>query len=357
MAESQGDSQDKQFEATPQRREKAREEGNVPQSKETNGFALVVSIIICAFLFKAWAGGTVFSSLSVLLERAEEFSNDIFTNGAVEIRAWIIDFLLAIVPLFGLAFFIVLAALVAQRSIVFSLKRIKLDISKLSPADNLKKRYGATGITDFFKDALKMLATAAIAGVFLYRFSIHSFAASSIQRGQLGSFVFDAVLEVLILVAVFQAVLAAIDLPLQQQLHSNKLRMSREELKEEAKQSEGDPQLKQMRREKAKSVSRSTMLANAKEATVILVNPTHYAVALKWYEDSATAPVCVAKGIDHLAAAIREVAQANGIPIYRDPPSARSVYELVEIDEEIRPQHFAAVAAAIHFARSLKGHA
>lgn len=88
-----------------------------------------------------------------------------------------------------------------------------------------------------------------------------------------------------------------------------------------------------------------------------MVNPTHYAVALKWDPDSNKAPVCVAKGVDHIAAKIREIAAAHNIPIYRDPPAARSLYNLVEIDEEIRPEHFAAVAAAIQFVDRARGKA
>jgi flagellar biosynthetic protein FlhB len=87
-----------------------------------------------------------------------------------------------------------------------------------------------------------------------------------------------------------------------------------------------------------------------------MVNPEHYAVALKWDPESSKAPVCVAKGVDHLAARIREVATANNVPIYRDPPAARSMYGLVEVDEEIRPEHFAAVAAAINFVERVKRH-
>ena len=91
------------------------------------------------------------------------------------------------------------------------------------------------------------------------------------------------------------------------------------------------------------------MMQNVKTATVVMVNPEHYAVALQWDPEGGRAPVCVAKGVDHLAAKIRETAKANDIPIYRDPPSTRSIYRLVEIDEEIHPDHFAAVAAAISF--------
>ena len=92
------------------------------------------------------------------------------------------------------------------------------------------------------------------------------------------------------------------------------------------------------------------------DASVVMVNPEHYAVALKWEPDSDRAPVCVAKGVDHLAARIREIALANDVPIYRDPPATRSIYRLVEVDEEILPEHFAAVAAAISFVDRLKSH-
>ena len=110
------------------------------------------------------------------------------------------------------------------------------------------------------------------------------------------------------------------------------------------------------RRERGTQITRSDMLKNVEEATVVMVNPEHYAVALKWDPNSDSAPICVAKGVDHLAAKIREVAQANGVPIYRDPPTTRSMYRLVEIDEEIKHEHFAAVAAAIQYVDRVRQH-
>lgn len=175
------------------------------------------------------------------------------------------------------------------------------------------------------------------------------YASSAVELGNFYEFTFSQVLQLIFWFLVFQAGLAIIDLPLQRQLHLNKLRMTREEMKKEMKQSEGDPQMKQQRREKAAKVSRGQMLQNVKTATVVMVNPTHYAVALKWDPASNRAPVCVAKGVDNIAARIREIAQAHNIPIYSDPPATRSLYKLVDVDEEIRPEHFAAVAAAIQF--------
>ena len=152
----------------------------------------------------------------------------------------------------------------------------------------------------------------------------------------------------------FQFVLAVIDLPLQWRLHANKLKMTREEMKKELKQNEGDPYMKQQRREKGVKISRGQMLQNVKTATVLMVNPTHYAVALKWDPESGKAPVCVAKGTDNLALKIREIAIEAGVPVYRDPPATRSIYSMVEVDEEILPEHFAAVAAAIQFVDRLR---
>ena len=125
-------------------------------------------------------------------------------------------------------------------------------------------------------------------------------------------------------------------------------------MKKELKQNEGDPQMRQARRQKAAKMSKREMLEKVKTSTVVMVNPEHYAVALKWDPEGTQAPVLVAKGVDFLAAKIREVAMENSIPIYRDPPTARSIYRLIDIDEEIHQQHFAAVAAAIQYVERIE---
>ena len=117
----------------------------------------------------------------------------------------------------------------------------------------------------------------------------------------------------------------------------------------------GDPMLKQQRRAKAQKISKGEMMKAVETSTVVMVNPTHYAVALKWDPDSGQAPIVVAKGVDHIAARIREIAIAHKVPIYRDPPSTRAIFASVELDEEIHPEHFAAVAAAIQYVDRVTG--
>lgn len=353
MAE-QDESGEKEFDATEQRLRQAREEGNVPQSKEANALALIVGIVAAAFILNAVVGQSLFNDFSSMLYHGDTFADDMFSGNGSATWGWVANVLLHLLPIFLVLAAIVLVSLVVQGAISFSLKKISLDMKKISPAENLKKRYGTSGLLDFAKDTVKLLFASVIGIAFLVQFMEDYYASSEMQMGDFYQFTFDQILRLIFYFLAFQVALAVLDLPLQRQLHLNKLKMSREEMKKEMKQSEGDPQLKMKRRETAAKISRGQMMQNVKTATVVMVNPTHYAVALKWDPESQKAPICVAKGVDHLAAKIREIAAENKIPIYRDPPATRSIFNLVEIDQEIRPEHFAAVAAAIQFIDRLK---
>jgi len=354
MAEQENQTGEKEFDATEERLRQAREEGNVPQSKEANALALIIGIVLAAFVLNSLVGKSLFEDFSAMLYHGDAFARDTFDSGGSAVWGWTGNVLLHILPIFLVLAAIVLAALVIQRAISFSMKKIEMDIKKISPAENLKKRYGASGLLDFLKDTAKLFFAGVLGTVFLVQFVQDYYASNEIQSGDFYQFTFDQTLRLIFYFLIFHVALAVVDLPLQRQLHLNKLKMTREEMKKEMKQSEGDPQLKMMRREKATKISRGQMLKNVPQATVIMVNPTHYAVALKWDPESNKAPVCVAKGVDNLAARIREIAAEHKIPIYHDPPATRSLYKLVEVDEEIRPEHFAAVAAAIQFVERLR---
>jgi flagellar biosynthetic protein FlhB len=158
----------------------------------------------------------------------------------------------------------------------------------------------------------------------------------------------------LTLVLVVAVVLGGIDFFWQRAEHIRRNRMSHKDMMDEHKQAEGDPHAKQHRRQRAQEIAMNRMLADVPEAAVVVVNPTHYAVALKWDRAQPGAPVCVAKGVDEIAARIRERAMEAGVPIRRDPPTARAIFDSVEIGAEIRAEHFAAIAAAIRFAEEMR---
>jgi len=136
--------------------------------------------------------------------------------------------------------------------------------------------------------------------------------------------------------------------------HQRRNRMSRQELVDENKDSEGDPHTKLQRRQRGQAIAMNQMLTDVGRADVIVVNPTHYAVALKWQRGDRTAPICVAKGVDEIAARIREAGAAAGVPIHSDPPTARALHATVELGAPIRPEHYSAVAAAIRFAEAMR---
>ena len=130
--------------------------------------------------------------------------------------------------------------------------------------------------------------------------------------------------------------------------------MSHKELRDEYKESEGDPAMKQQRRQRAQDIAMNQMMGDVPSADVVVVNPTHYAVALKWKRGSGEVPVCVAKGVDEVAARIREKAREAGVPIHSDPPTARALHATIEIGQQISQEHYRPVAAAIRFADAMR---
>lgn len=347
---------EKEFEATEEKKRQARREGDVAQSREATGFSLMLGMALAAGLFGTVLAGGIFNQFQAMFYHADSYAHDIFDGSGSEARSWLLNVLMQCLPLFAILVALVLGTLLIQGSIAFSPKKLKPEVSKLNPFENLKKKYGPKGLIDFAKDTAKMLFAGFLAAMFLYHFVENYYASSAVQLSQFFRFTFNQVTLVILIFCVFQFALGAVDFFIQRQMHANKLKMTRQELKDEMKRSEGDPHLKQQRREKGQKISKGQMLQNVKGATVVMVNPEHYAVALKWEPDSDKAPIVVAKGVDHMAARIREIATAHDVPIYRDPPSTRSIYRLVEIDEEIHPEHFAAVAAAIGFVERLRQH-
>lgn len=354
MAENEQEKDQKQFEATEQRRREARKDGDVAQSKELNTFALTLGILLSAVAFKFIFGNQFLSSFSSILYHTESISDHIFSGGDADSTDLYFSLILAAGVMLCVPLSLIFLSILLQQSFVVSAKRIKPEFKKISPASNLKKKYGKEGLTEFMKDSAKMLFAGGISTFYLWQFAQDYYASSAVQLSQFVDFTFSQVLNLIICFGGFQFLLAVIDFPLQRSLHAERIKMSREDMKRETKQSEGDPLLKQSRRQKATKIAKNGMLKDVETATVVMVNPTHYAVALRWDSSSGRAPLCVAKGVDHLAARIREIAMQNSVPIYSDPPSTRALYRDVELDEEIQDKHFAAVAAAIQFVEALQ---
>jgi flagellar biosynthetic protein FlhB len=344
-------SQEKTFDATQGKIDDARKKGDVAKSAEVASIALYCGVAIAIMTLAGSTGLGVMSQLSGILEYPTRAGDLILTGGAAKDLLGTVVF--RFVPLLVIMMGAVIAALVAQRTIVFAPDKIQPKLSKLSPISNAKQKYGRDGMAEFAKRAVKLVIICIAAGAYLVRLAGEVSNEIGLPAGYLFPKLAGETLLLLGWMIAATILIAAVDLPFATWSHLLKLKMTREEVKDEHKKNEGDPQMKSQRRAMAREISNSTMLADVAEANVVIVNPTHYSVALKWDRAGGGAPICVAKGLDGLALLIREKAKEHGVLVHSDPPCARAMHATVEVGEEIRPEHYAAVASAIHLAETL----
>lgn len=352
MAE-QDDGAERSHDASPERLRRAREKGDVLSSPEVQTLARYAGLLLVV----AGAGGalalTAAERLSGFLSNPLAASGHLLGGGEVlpvfsPIAAGVAAPLLASLLLVG-------AALLALRGVVFAPSKLKPDVKKISPVSNAKQKFGAKALKEFARTLIKTLAVVAgattLALAVLPRLLSRVGAPGEVMAGELG-----ALLNAMLALAVALSLLAAAaDLPARHAARLARLKMTRQEVADETKESEGSPERRSARRKRAQELLASSGLNDVPKADVVIVNPEHYAVALAWNRKKGELPRCVAKGTDHVALAIRQRATLAGVPIRRDPPTARALHASVSLGEPIRREHFAAVAAAIRFADKVVG--
>jgi len=355
MSEDSHDQGEKTHDPTPKKLQDARERGDVAKSLDISATAAYVGLTLALLASGPAILISFGNSLTPYLASADHFTGQILgAHGSVIAAPLLQASLSALAPLIILPFACVLLSLLAQRAFVWTPNKIAPKFSRLSLIKNAGQKFGPTGLVQFLKNTLKMLAYAIALVLILME---HQDAMIAILAGSAGGVVVlisEILLQLLIVTTIIATVIGISDLIWQNFDHARKLRMSFQDLKDEQKASEGDPHMKGQRRQRAQDIASNRMLNDVPEADVIIVNPTHFAVALKWSRKRLEAPICVAKGQDEIAARIREIAIANNIPIHHDPPSARMLHAILDIGEEIHPEHYAAVAAAIRFAERMR---
>ena len=346
------DKDDKQFEPTEQKLQKAREKGDVPRSTELTtaamylgawlAFAMIAGLAVRQWLGMAsramgaegWPVGGVFRLGQMLAQHAA----------------------LAFVILACLPVMAIVASLFIQRGWAFSVQKLAFDVNRVNPVKNAAQKFGASGLMTFAISVGKAVLVC-LGGWFLFAALLDEIGASAMAGEAWIWALGDMLGRVLLLGLAVSVLFTAPDLGWKWFDHRRKNRMSRKDMQDELKDSEGDPHMKAARRQRAVDLAMKQMLAEVAQADVVIVNPTHYAVALRWQRGSGRAPVCVAKGTDEIAARIREKARENDVPIWSDPPCARAIHASVRIGDEVRREHFAAVAAAIRFAEKMRAKA
>lgn len=355
MADETEDPSNKEHEPTQKRLDDARKKGEIPRSTDLNTAAGYFGLLLAGSAVGAVSLQDLGASLAGVLGRAEQLATEAFSGGGSPVAGTLmLDVGRAVLPLFALPMLAVILILTVQRGFVFAPSKLKPKLSRVSIVSNAKNKFGRSGLFEFFKSFVKLTIYSGVLGIFLWNRLPDMVGTIGLTPGIAIVILLELCLDFLVIVLLIAATIGFIDLMWQQQEHLRKNRMSRKELMDETKQSEGDPHMKQQRRQRGYEIAMNRMLSDVPDADVVVVNPTHYAVALKWSRQGGAAPVCVAKGVDEVAARIREVASEAGVPIHRDPPTARALHATVEIGDEIRPEHYQAVAVAIRFAEDMR---
>jgi len=355
MAEQQDDS-DKTHEATEHKLRKAREKGELARSADLNTAGSYAGFLLAAIAAGPGAMQQAGSLMMRLLDQPDRIMPLIFTGGPgmAALAGLLLGIAGALSAFFLLPGAVALLSVVAQRSLVFAPARLEPKLSRISPVENAKNKFGPSGLFEFAKSTVKLIAFCVLLGVYLGGQLPRMVASLHADPGQVGALMARMSIEFLAVVMVIALLVGAADFLWQRFDHARRQRMSHKEVRDEHKENEGDPHMKQQRRQKGMEIVSGRMMEDVPESDVVIVNPTHYAVALRWSRAPGAAPVCVAKGVDHLALRIRDLARENGVPVHHDPQVARALHAETEIGQEIDPRHYRAVAAAIRFADAMR---
>jgi flagellar biosynthetic protein FlhB len=345
--------QERTEEATPKRLREAREKGQVARSRELNTVMTLMAAAIGAFIL----GKQVINSLQGLIitgfsiDRTAAFDSQLLPGILMNT---ILDALWIITPVMILLFFAALLGPLSLGGWAFSTEAIQFKWDKLDVIKGLGRIFSLKGLMELFKTLAKFVVVTSAAAVLLWidSGSLMQLGAESVhvalsETGTLLLWGFLALTGVLLLIA-------AIDVPFQIWEHSRQLKMTRQEVKDEMKETEGNPEVKAKTRSVQREMARQRMMAEVPKADVVITNPTHYAVALKYDPELGGAPRMVAKGVDLVAGEIRKLANETHVPIYEAPPLARAIYYNTRLNQEVPAALYVAVAQVLAYVFQLR---
>lgn len=354
MAESEGQDTEKSEDPTAKRLEDAIKKGDVAKSQEINTWFLLFGATIAFFMF----GSASVNKLAIAFR--DVLGNlHLATDPSLVMRAITRLFSQVLVAIGPLMAIFVLAALIGnavQHRLLWTTEPLAPKLNRISMVAGAKRIFGKHAWVQFAKGIVKLSIVGSI---------IYVIGSSEVERmgllinGELALTVgvaFTLALKIMASVTAIMALVAAADYLWQRHTWYEKQRMSVREVRQEFKEQEGDPTIKAKLRQIRQSRSRRRMVQDVAEATVVVMNPTHFAVALK-YEQGMGAPICVAKGQDNIALKIRDVAYRHAVPVVQNPPLARALFKAVDVDQEIPVEHYKAVAELIGYVMKLRNSA
>lgn len=350
------DNSDKTEKATPKKLEDARKEGRVAKSTDLiNGFMLFV-LFISLKVFGSFMGVRFMGGFTQYYTKASEISSGIFdVQKAISLCNPIaLDIIIISLPLMLGGVFVALIGNVAQVGLKVTGKPLMPKLDRLNPINGFKRMFSQEKLVELIKAILKVLVIALVAYNSVkdrWKFILNLYDFDFLQAMQN---IFDIVINIGIKISLLFVAIGVLDFGYQKWKHLHDLKMSKQELKDEMKQSEGDPEVKGRIRQKMREGARRRMMQELPKADVVITNPTHFAVAIKYDKEKAEAPIVLAKGADYLAANIKKVAKENSIEIVENKPLARMLYYNVEIGDQIPPELYQMVAEVLAYVYSIK---
>lgn len=347
MAENE-DGQEKTEQATPKRLEEARKKGQVPRSRELTTMAMLlmaaISMTVMGRSMIEQMGEVLHAGLAV--ERARLFDRfaviDILGQALMQAALLMAPFLLVMM-------LTAVLAPVALGGWAFSTQAMGVKLDKLNPLTGMKRIFAARGLVELVKALAKFLLIGSVGALLLVQFmpDLMGLGRESVENGL--AHTGQILSRSFLILSASLIVIAAIDVPFQLWDHAKNLKMTRQEVRDEHKNTEGKPEVKSRVRAMQREIAQRRMMAEIPKADVVITNPTHFAVALRYDPGTMAAPIVVAKGVELMASQIRTVATANGVPLYEAPPLARALYYSTEIDHEVPAGLYLAVAQVLAY--------
>lgn len=351
MADFEG--QEKTEQPSSKKLEDARKKGMVAKSIEVNSLLIVVTGLITIFLLQSYIGQrmssftiNIFNSLDTLPKKIS-----LLPNMALD---WYLFFFSLLAPMMTAIVLVGLASNIAQVGFKLSPEALAPKFSKINPVNGIKRIFSSKSVVEIFKTLLKFFVIALFTYLILSDLIVASAYLDNLNPSEVIIFMLDNAFSLLWKIALLYAVIAAIDFVYQRYKFKKEMMMTKQEVKEEMKQLEGDPTVKGRIRKMQMQAAQQRMMANLPTADVVITNPTHYAVALKYDMTKDSAPEVIAKGVDLLAQRIKKVAAEHNIPLHEDRELARALYKMCDVGDKIPPSLFKAVAQVLAYVYNLK---
>ncbi len=348
-------SEEKTEQPTPKKLRDAREKGQIPQSKELSSAIALLAVFVGLNVFSGYIINGVFDYFNFIADKIPQVDSFFdFANIHLLINETLMVILKLALPLLLIALVTGVLVTYLQVGFIFTLETIKPKFEKISPLKGFKNMFSLRSLVELIKSVLKLVLILYVAVSYVYNNLDRVLATFELSVGQIIISIWDIVFGIIIRCSILLLVIAIFDFVYKRWKNNKDLMMSKKEIKDEYKQSEGDPQLKAKIKEKQRAFAMGRMMQDVPKADVIITNPTHFAVALKYDSNLGDAPIVTAKGQDLIAQNIKRIAGEADVPIIENKPLARALFHTVDIGEFIPPDLYEAVAEVLAYVYNLK---